>query len=130
MQDETAASTTSGYPMLVVLPVTILTGVAGAALLSGVAIKILSLVVAVLALICLAGFYMVAPNEGRVLQQFFHGQHGLKQTYIFGSFSDLSRHRVASSIQCARASCSGTIPVYGMLVSFSSEPHVLKVLPW
>ena len=70
MQDETAANTTSGYPMLVVLPVTVLTGVAGAALLSGVAIKILSLVVAVLALICLAGFYMVAPNEGRVLQLF------------------------------------------------------------
>lgn len=70
MQDETAASTTSGYPMLVVLPVTVLTGVAGAALLSGVAIKILSLLVAVLALICLAGFYMVAPNEGRVLQLF------------------------------------------------------------
>lgn len=70
MQDETAASTTSGYPMLVVLPVTVLTGIAGAALLSGVAIKILSLFVAVLALICLAGFYMVAPNEGRVLQLF------------------------------------------------------------
>ena len=63
MQDETVASTTSGYPMLVVLPVTVLTGIAGAALLSGFAIKILSLVVAVLALICLAGFYMVAPNE-------------------------------------------------------------------
>ena len=70
MQDETVASTTSGYPMLVVLPVTVLTGIAGAALLSGVAITILSLVVAVLALICLAGFYMVAPNEGRVLQLF------------------------------------------------------------
>lgn len=70
MQDETAASTTSGYPMLVVLPVTVLTGIAGAALLSGVAIKILSLIVAILALICLAGFYMVAPNEGRVLQLF------------------------------------------------------------
>lgn len=70
MQNETAASTTSGYPMLVVLPVTVLTGIAGAALLSGVTIKILSLVVAVLALICLAGFYMVAPNEGRVLQLF------------------------------------------------------------
>ena len=70
MQAETAASTTSGYPMLVVLPVTVLTGIAGAALLSGAAIKILSLVVAVLALICLAGFYMVAPNEGRVLQLF------------------------------------------------------------
>ena len=70
MQDETAASTTSGYPMLVVLPVTVVTGIAGAALLSGIAIKILSLIVAILALICLAGFYMVAPNEGRVLQLF------------------------------------------------------------
>jgi regulator of protease activity HflC (stomatin/prohibitin superfamily) len=70
MQDETAASTTSGYPMLVVLPVTVVTGIAGAALLSGIAIKILSLLVAILAIICLAGFYMVAPNEGRVLQLF------------------------------------------------------------
>ena len=70
MQDETAASTTSGYPMLVVLPVTVVTGIAGAALLSGIAITILSLLVAILALICLAGFYMVAPNEGRVLQLF------------------------------------------------------------
>ena len=70
MRDETAASTTSGYPMLVVLPVTVVTGIAGAALLSGIAIKILSLLVAILALICLAGFYMVAPNEGRVLQLF------------------------------------------------------------
>ena len=70
MQDETAASTTSGYPMLVILPVTVVTGIAGAALLSGIAIKILSLLVAILALICLAGFYMVAPNEGRVLQLF------------------------------------------------------------
>ena len=70
MKDETAASTTSGYPMLVVLPVTVVTGIAGAALLSGIAIKILSLLVAILALICLAGFYMVAPNEGRVLQLF------------------------------------------------------------
>ena len=70
MQDETAASTTSGYPMLVVLPVTVVTGIAGVALLSGIAIKILSLLVAILALICLAGFYMVAPNEGRVLQLF------------------------------------------------------------
>ena len=70
MQDETVASTTSGYPMLVVLPVTVVTGIAGVALLSGIAIKILSLIVAILALICLAGFYMVAPNEGRVLQLF------------------------------------------------------------
>ena len=70
MQDETTASTLSGYPMLAILPLTILAGVAGALILGGVAIKILSLIVALIALVCLAGFYMVAPNEGRVLQLF------------------------------------------------------------
>lgn len=70
MQEETLARTTSGYPMLVVLPITILTGVAGAALLGAIAAKIFAVIVAVLACICLAGFYMVAPNEGRVLQLF------------------------------------------------------------
>ena len=70
MQDETTASTLSGYPMLAILPLTILAGVAGALILGGVAIKILSLIVVLLALVCLAGFYMVAPNEGRVLQLF------------------------------------------------------------
>ena len=70
MQDETTASTLSGYPMLAILPLTILAGVAGALILGGVAIKIPSLIVALLALVCLAGFYMVAPNEGRVLQLF------------------------------------------------------------
>jgi regulator of protease activity HflC (stomatin/prohibitin superfamily) len=70
MQDETTASTLSGYPMLAILPLTVLAGVAGALMLGGVAIKILSLIAALLALVCLAGFYMVAPNEGRVLQLF------------------------------------------------------------
>ena len=70
MQDETTASTLSGYPMLAILPLTILAGVAGALILGGVAIKILSLIVALLSLVCLVGFYMVAPNEGRVLQLF------------------------------------------------------------
>ena len=70
MQDETVATTTSGYPMLAVLPITIVTGIAGAALLSGIAVKILAVVITVMACVCLAGFYMVAPNEGRVLQLF------------------------------------------------------------
>ena len=70
MQDETVASTTSGYPMLAVLPITIVTGIAGAALLSGIAVKILAVVITVMACVCLGGFYMVAPNEGRVLQLF------------------------------------------------------------
>ena len=56
--------------MLVVLPISIATGIAGAIMLGGVAFKILGLLVAVLAVICFAGFYMVAPNEGRVLQLF------------------------------------------------------------
>ena len=70
MQDETTANTLSGYPMLAILPLTVMAGVAGALILGGVTIKILSLIVALLALVCLAGFYMVAPNEGRVLQLF------------------------------------------------------------
>jgi regulator of protease activity HflC (stomatin/prohibitin superfamily) len=56
--------------MLAVLPITIVTGIVGAVLLSAVAVKIFAIVITVLAAICLAGFYMVAPNEGRVLQLF------------------------------------------------------------
>ena len=70
MQDETTATTTSGYPMLVALPVAVITGVSAALVLGATTLKILGLLVAILALICLAGFYMVAPNEGRVLQLF------------------------------------------------------------
>ena len=70
MQDEKTATTTSGYPMLVALPVAVITGVSAALVLGAIALKILGLLLAILALICLAGFYMVAPNEGRVLQLF------------------------------------------------------------
>ena len=70
MQGEKTATTTSGYPMLVALPVAVITGVSAAWVLGAIALKILGLLVAILALICLAGFYMVAPNEGRVLQLF------------------------------------------------------------
>lgn len=70
MQDEKTAMATSGYPMLVALPVAVITGVSAALVLGAIPLKILGLLVAILALICLAGFYMVAPNEGRVLQLF------------------------------------------------------------
>lgn len=70
MQEEQKARTTSGYPMLAALPLAIATGIAGAIFLGGAALKILALVFALIACICLAGFYMVAPNEGRVLQLF------------------------------------------------------------
>lgn len=70
MQDEKTAMATSGYPMLVALPVAVITGVSAALVLGAIPLKILGLLVAILALICLAGFYMVAPNEGRILQLF------------------------------------------------------------
>ena len=56
--------------MLSILSLTVLAGVAGAVILGGIAIKILSLSLALLALVCQAGFYMVAPSKGRVLQLF------------------------------------------------------------
>ena len=56
--------------MLAALPLSIVTGVAGAILFGGIALKIMSVLVAVAGGVCLAGFYMVAPNEGRVLQLF------------------------------------------------------------
>ena len=51
MQDEKTATTTSGYPMLVALPVAVITGVSAAWVLGAIALKILGLLVAILALI-------------------------------------------------------------------------------
>lgn len=70
MQQEKQASTLSGYPMLAVLPVAIVAGIAGAIVLAALALKILAILFAVLAGICLFGFYKIAPNEGQVLQLF------------------------------------------------------------
>lgn len=70
MQQEKQASTLSGYPMLAVLPVAIVAGIAGAMVLAALALKILAILFAVLAGICLFGFYKIAPNEGQVLQLF------------------------------------------------------------
>jgi regulator of protease activity HflC (stomatin/prohibitin superfamily) len=38
--------------------------------MAGLAIKFFSIILAISACVCLAGFYMMAPNEGRVLQLF------------------------------------------------------------
>lgn len=69
MHDETRPTTLSGYPMLAILPVTLIASVAGAFWLP-IAAKIVCILIAVLTLIACAGFFMVAPNEGVVLQLF------------------------------------------------------------
>lgn len=70
MNEEKTATTLSGFLMLAVLPAIVLLGIASAIFMAGLAVKVLSIIVTVSACICLAGFYMMAPNEGRVLQLF------------------------------------------------------------
>ncbi|WP_341501371.1 SPFH domain-containing protein [Gallaecimonas sp. GXIMD4217] len=60
----------SGYLMLVVLPLLIILTVIGIVNLAPVALKILLVIALVVELVCLAGFFMVAPNEAKVLQLF------------------------------------------------------------
>lgn len=69
MVQEIETRTRSGYVMLVTLPLTIL--VLGAALLFlPIVAKVIAGILLLVSLVCLLGFYMVAPNEGRVLQLF------------------------------------------------------------
>ncbi len=69
MIQEVEARTRSGYLMLVILPLCVAGfGLATAAL--PIPWKFATGLLGLISLICLAGFYMVAPNEGRVLQLF------------------------------------------------------------
>ena len=70
MNEEKTATTLSGFLMLAVLPATVLLAIASAIFMAGLAIKLFSIILAISACVCLAGFYMMAPNEGRVLQLF------------------------------------------------------------
>ena len=70
MNEEKTATTLSGFIMLAVLPATVLLAIASAIFMAGLAIKLFSIILAISACVCLAGFYMMAPNEGRVLQLF------------------------------------------------------------
>ena len=70
MNEEKTATTLSGFLMLAVLPATVLLAIASAIFMAGLAIKFFSIILAISAGVCLAGFYMMAPNEGRVLQLF------------------------------------------------------------
>ncbi|EKE70965.1 SPFH domain-containing protein [Gallaecimonas xiamenensis] len=60
----------SGYLMLVVLPLLILLSFLAAAAMPGLAWKLLSALVGLCAIVSLFGFFMVAPNEAKVLQLF------------------------------------------------------------
>ncbi len=69
MNQEVDASTGSGYLLLVVLFVAQLSTIAGAIFLAPV-LKALAIVIGVIVFVCWWGFYLVNPNQGKVLQLF------------------------------------------------------------
>ncbi len=69
MVHETEARSGSGYFLLVVLLVLQLGSAAGVFFLPG-ALKIAAVLFAVIVFVCWFGFYMVQPNQGKVLQLF------------------------------------------------------------
>ena len=69
MNQEVDASTGSGYLLLVVLFVAQLSSIAGAIFLAPV-LKVAAIVVGLIVFVCWWGFYLVNPNQGKVLQLF------------------------------------------------------------
>jgi len=69
MNQEVEASTGSGYLLLVVLFVAQLGAIAGAIFLAPV-LKVVAIVMGIVVFVCWWGFYLVNPNQGKVLQLF------------------------------------------------------------
>ena len=69
MNQEVDASTGSGYVLLVVLFVAQLGSIAGAIFLAPV-LKAVAIVLGIIVFVCWWGFYLVNPNQGKVLQLF------------------------------------------------------------
>lgn len=69
MNQEVEASTGSGYVLLIVLFVAQLCSLAGAIFLPPV-LKIAAILAGIVVFICWFGFYLVNPNQGKVLQLF------------------------------------------------------------
>jgi regulator of protease activity HflC (stomatin/prohibitin superfamily) len=69
MVHEIEARSGSGYLLLIVLLALQVASVAGAVFMPGV-IKVIAVLAAVIIFICWFGFYMVQPNQGKVLQLF------------------------------------------------------------
>src|SRR5688572_2942223 len=69
MVHEIEARSGSGYLLLIVLLALQVLSVAGAVFMPG-AIKAIAILAAVIIFVCWFGFYMVQPNQGKVLQLF------------------------------------------------------------
>ena len=69
MNQEVEASTGSGYLLLVVLFMAQLGAIAGAIFLAPV-LKVVAIVMGIVVFVCWWGFYLVNPNQGKVLQLF------------------------------------------------------------
>ena len=69
MNQEVEATTGSGYVLLLVLLATQIGSIAGAIFLPPV-LKIIAVIIAIVVFICWWGFYLVNPNQGKVLQLF------------------------------------------------------------
>ena len=69
MNQEVEASTGSGYLLLVMLFVAQLGAIAGAIFLAPV-LKVVAIVMGIVVFVCWWGFYLVNPNQGKVLQLF------------------------------------------------------------
>ncbi|WP_185235239.1 SPFH domain-containing protein [Teredinibacter franksiae] len=71
MMTETPAQTFSGYTFLALLSLVQLTSIASVALVHGpIILKVMEVLVVMLVFACMFGFFMVAPNEARVMQLF------------------------------------------------------------
>jgi regulator of protease activity HflC (stomatin/prohibitin superfamily) len=69
MHQEVNINSSSGYGMLAILLLVLIGAIAGLVVLPG-AIKVAALVVAAGVLVCCFGFYLVNPNQGKVIQLF------------------------------------------------------------
>lgn len=69
MNQEVEATTGSGYVLLIVLFAAQIGAVAGAIFLPPV-LKVLAILIAIVVFVCWWGFYLVNPNQGKVLQLF------------------------------------------------------------
>jgi len=69
MNQEVEATTGSGYVLLLVLLAAQIGSIAGAIFLPPI-LKVIAVIIAILVFICWWGFYLVNPNQGKVLQLF------------------------------------------------------------
>jgi len=69
MNQEVDASTGSGYLLLIILFIAQIGTIAGAIFLPPV-LKLIAILIGIAVFICWWGFYMVSPNQGKVLQLF------------------------------------------------------------